>query len=152
MNETSTRDSISRVSGSWGFARTSNAAFEDRPAPALLLHLHGCSWVVLVHRFHGLVLVNLHRGEKRLTMATKKEEQRVREREKRWWCWCWCCLFVCFVLEIAGITIAIIAVCTKRTFFPPPFVWGRGMGIGTHTLSLLLCFYLLITKTSKFHV
>jgi hypothetical protein len=33
------------------------------------------------------------------------------------------------LLEIAGIIIAIIAVCTKRTFFPPLFCVGDGMGL-----------------------
>lgn len=45
------------------------------------------------------------------------------------------------LLEIAGIIIAIIAVCTKRTFFPPPFLWGMGMG-----LSLSLFYLDKITK------
>jgi hypothetical protein len=39
------------------------------------------------------------------------------------------------LLEIAGIIIAIIAVCTKRTFFPPLFCVGDGMGL---SLSLSL--------------
>jgi len=53
-----------------------------------------------------------------------------------------------FVLEIAGIIIAIIAVCTKRTFFPPPFVWGMGMG-HSHTLSLFLSVLPLCLKLPK---
>lgn len=49
------------------------------------------------------------------------EEERGRERN-------FVMVVVVFLLllEIAGIIIAIIAVCTKRTFLPPPFVWGMG--------------------------
>lgn len=40
--------------------------------------------------------------------------------------WCWTVGLLVLLLEIAGIIIAIIAVCTKRTFLPPPFLWGMG--------------------------
>lgn len=46
-------------------------------------------------------------------------------------------VLVVLLFEIAGIIIinAIIAVSTKRTFLPPPFVWG--MGTSCSSLALL---------------
>jgi hypothetical protein len=38
-------------------------------------------------------------------------------------------LLLLLLLEISGIFIAIIAVRTKRTFFPPLFCVGDGMGL-----------------------
>lgn len=49
---------------------------EDSPTPAFPLHFRGCSWVVLVQKFHGLLLMIFHRrerGEKILIMDTNEE-------------------------------------------------------------------------------
>lgn len=59
------------------------------------------------------------RGEKREGKEVNKEKEREEVLLS----------LLLLLLEIAGIIIAIIAVCTKRTFLPPPFCVGDGMGL-----------------------
>ena len=82
INETSTRDSVRRVSGSWRrFARTSNAAFEDSPATALLLlvlHAHNNNFHI-----HGLLLVSEKNNKSTMAGWERRRRRRRRESDER---------------------------------------------------------------------
>ena len=137
INETSSRDSVRRVSGSWRFARTSNAAFEDSPATALLLVLHAHN----NFHIHGFLLVS---ENKKQTMAGWEIRSRGSDKRERRGggggggngvCVCVCvCVGDCRHHHRHHRSVY------KKNFFPTTFCVGDGNG----TLSLSLCFYLCV--------
>lgn len=86
--------------------------------------------------------INHGYGWQRTEEEEEKREWRI-EKERREFLLVVMVLVLLLLLEIAGIIIAIIAVCTKRTFFPPPLCVGDGNG----SVTLSLCFHL--TKLPK---
>lgn len=128
MNDTSTRDSVRRVSRSRGFT---NTTFKDRPTSTLIvIHLHAVFlvvvvgfWLVCWHVSEVCCHVVVGFAEERVSVSEKGEERVVMVYENE-------------LQQVGGIMITIIAVCTKRTFLLPPFC-AVGMGI-QHFLFLFL--------------